>query len=87
MIKSIPVYSTSSIGGGEILIGIDIICLGDFAITNKNNKTTFSFSIPPYKELDFVERANKLNSRIFKKQKRTDKKHNKAIFPCCVSYL
>ncbi len=71
-IKNIPVASTSSIGGNDVLIGMDIICLGDLAITNKNRKTTFTFSIPPHKELDFVERANKLNSAIIKKLQKKD---------------
>jgi predicted aspartyl protease len=32
--------------GIGVLIGMDIISMGDFAISNFNNKTTFSFRIP-----------------------------------------
>ncbi len=33
-------------GDAEVLIGMDIIGAGDFAVTNKDEKTTFSFRIP-----------------------------------------
>ncbi len=38
-----------------VLIGMDIITLGDFAITNKNGQTLFSFQIPSTHEYDFVK--------------------------------
>jgi hypothetical protein len=41
--------------GTDILIGMDIINKGDFAITNKNNKTVFSFRMPSRECIDFVE--------------------------------
>jgi len=42
-------------GPAEILIGMDIINRGDFAITNKNNKTTFSFRMPSLETINFVK--------------------------------
>ena len=46
----------------DVLIGMDIICNGDFSITNVNDKTTFSFRTPSIKEIDYVKEAkdNKL---------------------------
>ncbi len=44
-------------GNFEILIGMDIICLGDFAITNQGGKTTFSFRTPSVDCIDFVQQA------------------------------
>jgi predicted aspartyl protease len=39
----------------DILIGMDIITLGDFAITNAEHKTVVSFRVPPdTKHIDFV---------------------------------
>lgn len=38
-----------------VIIGMDIITIGDFAITNFQGKTTFSFSTPSKKEIDFVK--------------------------------
>ncbi|MDE6736107.1 MAG: retroviral-like aspartic protease family protein [Treponemataceae bacterium] len=37
----------------DILIGMDIITLGDFSITNVNGRTVFSFRIPSVEEVDF----------------------------------
>lgn len=45
----------------QLLIGMDIIGLGDFAVTNVNNKTTFSFRVPSVKEIDFVPGAQENN--------------------------
>ena len=41
--------------GIDMLIGMDIITLGDFALTHKNNGTVFSFQIPSTHEYDFVK--------------------------------
>ncbi len=38
----------------DVIIGMDIISLGDFAITTFNGKTTFTFRIPSVAEFDFV---------------------------------
>jgi predicted aspartyl protease len=40
-------------GEADILIGMDIISIGDLALTNGNGKTTFSFEIPAKRNLDF----------------------------------
>ncbi len=37
----------------DLLIGMDIISLGDFAITNVNGKTVFSFRLPSVSIIDF----------------------------------
>ena len=44
-------------GDAEVLIGMDIISQGDFAVTNKDGKTTFSFRIPSIECIDFVKQA------------------------------
>ncbi|MCM1532279.1 MAG: hypothetical protein NC048_08080 [Bacteroides sp.] len=46
------------LNGCEVLIGMDIITLGDFAITNKNGKTVFSFQTPSSNEYDFSVHKN-----------------------------
>ena len=79
-ITNMAVASTSSIGGGgEILIGMDIIGLGDLAITNVNEETTFTFSVPSYKEADYVARADKLNPTIIKRLEKKGLFHNEKI--------
>jgi len=43
----------------DVLVGMDVICRGDFAITHLGDKTTFSFRFPSIECIDFVK--NKLN--------------------------
>lgn len=42
-----------------ILIGMDVINIGDFAITNYNGRTKMSFRVPSQEEIDFVRMAGK----------------------------
>lgn len=44
--------------GIDVLIGMDIIARGDFAITNLNRKTVFSFQMPSTHDIDFVKEAS-----------------------------
>lgn len=39
----------------DVLIGMDIINQGDFAITHNGGKTTFTFGLPSKRHLDFVK--------------------------------
>lgn len=41
--------------GVDVLIGMDIITIGDFAITNHGGVTVFSFCAPSHRCLDFVQ--------------------------------
>jgi hypothetical protein len=45
----------------DILIGMDIIKKGDFAITAKNEKTKFSFQIPSTHDTDYSKELQELN--------------------------
>jgi hypothetical protein len=50
--------------GSHVLIGMDVITLGDFSISNTDSETVFSFAIPPFKErLTLVERAAAANQQ------------------------
>lgn len=57
-------------GDFDILIGMDIISLGDFAVTNYRGKTTFSFRTPSMEEIDFVKAI-----QVGQRKKITDGKH------------
>jgi len=48
------VTSCDSLGSGDALIGMDIITLGDFSISNYKKKTVFSFRIPSVRKIDFT---------------------------------
>ena len=43
-------FSVNNIPGTDVLIGMDIIMLGNFVINNTDGKSSFSFVIPPLKE-------------------------------------
>jgi len=50
------VNGCSEILGCDVLIGMDIISKGDFAITANPKGSTFSFQIPHGKEIDFKKK-------------------------------
>ncbi len=60
-VQLIPDDNVSDDKQPQLLIGMDIIGLGDFAVTNTNGKTTFSFRIPSVQEIDFVPDAQENN--------------------------
>jgi SEC-C motif/gag-polyprotein putative aspartyl protease len=43
--------------GADVLIGMDIIGTGDFAVTNAGGKTVFSFRYPSVEHIDFVKQS------------------------------
>jgi hypothetical protein len=50
----------------DMVIGMDIINMGDFAVCNTENKTSFSFVVPPLPErINFADKAE-----MFKRQKK-----------------
>ena len=60
----------------DVLIGMDIIGRGDFAVTNRDGKTKFSFRIPSQADIDFVaeERQTSLLSKQSSPSERTRQK-------------
>lgn len=48
-----------TISEGDVLIGMDIITRGDFAVTNSDGRTTFSYRWPSTERIDFVEKSRK----------------------------
>ena len=54
--------------GTDFLVGMDIITLGDFSITNLNGKTKFSFRYPSCESIDYVNQAKKLHEKDLKRQ-------------------
>jgi hypothetical protein len=45
--------TSGKLGDNIVLIGMDLISIGDFAITNKGGKTAFSFRFPSQQTIDF----------------------------------
>jgi len=66
------------LGNVDLLIGMDIIGSGDFAVTNHNGITKFSFRCPSTKHIDFVaEHNNALNPQRFAHGPGKRKKRNR----------
>lgn len=45
-------------GNSELLIGMDVISGGDFAVSTHRGKTTFTFRMPSMEEINFVGTVN-----------------------------
>jgi len=45
--------------GADVLIGMDVINLGDFAVTNFKGQTKFTFRFPSKAHIDFVQEYNR----------------------------
>jgi predicted aspartyl protease len=56
----IPVLrmTKGKLAGADVLIGMDVITRGDFAVTNKDGKTILSFREPSLEEIDFTPGPN-----------------------------
>lgn len=53
------VVTLGKLGGNfHCLIGMDIITIGDFSLTNMDGKTTMSFRVPSCHEVDYVKNMN-----------------------------
>lgn len=60
LIPDVFVIDSKDMMGFDVIIGMNIINLGDFAISNKDKKTVFSFQIPSVLTLDFVLDGGKI---------------------------
>jgi hypothetical protein len=57
-------FSVNNIPGTDVLLGMDIITMGDFVINNADGQTLFSFVIPPFKDkISFSEKADSINNK------------------------
>lgn len=62
-IYGIPATEIENIGTADVLIGMDIIIYGDFAISNFDNKTVFSFRTPSIETIDFANEIRQITSK------------------------
>jgi len=60
--------------GGDILIGMDVMNQGDFAVTNHGGITKFSFRIPSQKHIDFYEQHQALQKQFGRRSQKKNKK-------------
>lgn len=55
IVSNVKVTLGKLASNADVLIGMNIIGLGDFAVTNKGGKTVFSFRFPSVECIDFVK--------------------------------
>ena len=53
--REVRAARVKSMTESDVLIGMDIIGRGDFAITHPGGRTKFSFRVPSQADIDFVE--------------------------------
>jgi len=57
-------FSVNNIPGADVILGMDIITMGDFIINNADGQTLFSFVIPPFKDkISFSKKADSINNK------------------------
>ena len=58
VVSDVRVAEGSMLGVEDVLIGMDIIGFGDFAITHPNGNTQFTFRYPSAADIDFAANPN-----------------------------
>ncbi|MCA0446774.1 MAG: retroviral-like aspartic protease family protein [Bacteroidetes bacterium] len=61
----------------DILIGMNVIRIGDFAITNHGGKTQFTFRVPSVEPIDFVRETRERALKEKFMQEKAAREHNK----------
>ena len=50
-----------------MLIGMNVICMGDFSISNYSGKTVMTFRVPSLQKIDYVDEINQNNTLLKKR--------------------
>ena len=75
VLKGQPVID-GLLAGADVLVGMDVIGKGDFAVTHQGNGTCMTFQLPSSNHIDFVEAINQTKPRKgFRQPKK--RKHGK----------
>lgn len=56
-------------GNADMLVGMDVIARGDFAVTYENDKTIMSFIMPPVGPIDYVPISDSENQKLERAEK------------------
>lgn len=86
VVKDVKLLSTQSINDFDMIIGMNVITLGDFCITNKDKKTVVSFRYPSESKIDFVKETENVKAKYYKALGRNAKcpcGSGKKVKDCC----
>ncbi len=53
-VRDVKVARAPRIAGADVLVGMDIIGMGDFAVSSYQGETSFSFRFPSMERIDFL---------------------------------
>ncbi len=71
----------------DVIIGMDVICHGDFTITNVGGKTCMSFRTPSLESIDYVVDANRLTKAAVGRNDPCPCQSGKKFKKCCAPSL
>lgn len=77
IVPNIAVTELKDLRSCDILIGMDIIARGDFAITHVGGKACFSFRMPSHRQIDFVPESNLHNIKLKRDSTKTKRPKSK----------
>lgn len=77
IIPNIQVTELKDLNSCDILVGMDIISSGDFAITHPSGRAVFSFRMPSSRPIDFVPESNLHNLKLARGPRRASTKKKK----------
>lgn len=62
-VSGLLVTESPTFPGFDVLVGMDVIAMGDFSITNVGGQTWMSFRVPSCEAIDYVKDAHQMMSR------------------------
>lgn len=86
IVRDVKLLSTKSINDFDMIIGMNVITLGDFCITNKDRRTVVSFRYPSETQIDFVKESEDFKSKYYRSLGRNAKcpcNSGKKVKDCC----
>jgi predicted aspartyl protease len=63
MFQMMPVAKIALQGDIDVLIGMDVLGVGDFAVTHHDGTTTFSFCCPSHRDIDFAKELSETQKK------------------------
>ena len=86
VVRDVKLLSTKSINDFDMIVGMNVITMGDFCITNRGGVTVVSFRYPSETQIDFVKDAEDAKARYYRSLGRNARcpcNSGKKVKDCC----
>lgn len=86
VVRGVKLLSTRSINDFDMIVGMNVITLGDFCITNSGGRTVVSFRYPSEARIDFVKDTEDARARYYRSLGRNARcpcNSGKKVKDCC----